>query len=204
MHLIIVSDIFGRTAALESFAFEFSGQVEIFDPYNSDIMGFDCEDDAYSYFTTEVGLDVYADKLYNRIKASTDHVTLLGFSAGASAIWKLSHEQNLNNVIGAALFYGSQIRYYTDIEPLFPICLVFPQTELHFSVSEVIQSLKQKENVEIHHSSFLHGFMNYHSSNYNAAAYNKYTKALCSVPFNKPIQATVFAALDGGVGLTTR
>jgi dienelactone hydrolase len=192
MHLIIVSDIFGRTAALESFASEFPGQVEIIDPYNSEIMGFDCEDNAYSYFTTEVGLDVYADKLSNRIKALTDHVTLLGFSVGASAIWKLSHEKNLSNVVGAALFYSSQIRYYTDIEPLFPICLVFPKTEVYFSVSELIQSLKQKENVEIHHSSFLHGFMNYHSRNYNATAYNKYTQALCNVPFNKPIQATAF------------
>lgn len=192
MHLIIISDIFGRTAALETFASEFSGKVEILDPYNSEIIEFACEDDAYSYFTTKVGLDAYAEKLSNKIKASTDHVTLLGFSVGASAIWKLSNEKNLSNVIGAVLFYSSQIRYYTDIEPLFPVCLVLPETEVHFSVPELIQSLKQKESVEIHHSSFLHGFMNYHSNNYNAAAYIKYTHALCNVPFNKPIHATAF------------
>lgn len=174
MHRIIVSDIFGRTKALEKFATELPGKVEIVDPYNSEIMEFDNENDAYSYFSSEVGLDVYTETLSGVVKASTNHVSLLGFSIGASAIWKLSTEEALHNISGAVLFYGSQIRHYTDIVPVFPVCLVFPEMEAHFSVSDLADTIKHKEGVKIHNSNFLHGFMNPQSINYNSAAYIKY------------------------------
>ncbi|MCP3940964.1 MAG: hypothetical protein GY710_05720 [Desulfobacteraceae bacterium] len=53
MHHIIVSDIFGRTQALEKFASAFSENVEIFDPYNSEMMGFKNEADVYKHLERE-------------------------------------------------------------------------------------------------------------------------------------------------------
>ena len=176
---IIVSDIFGKTEALEMLASEIPGDVEILDPYNGEVMGFDSEHDAYSYFTSKVGLEAYTAKLSDRIKASESNVSLIGFSVGASAIWRLSKEPALRKIPNAVLFYSSQIRHDTEIEPVFPICLIFPASESHFSVKTLIQTLQQKTRVEIHHSSYLHGFMNLHSKNYNAAAYKKYKQALC-------------------------
>ncbi|PTN35635.1 dienelactone hydrolase family protein [Desulfonatronum sp. SC1] len=192
MQRFIVSDIFGRTKALEQLASELSGNIEIIDPYNSEIMEFENEDAAYSYFTKRVGLHEYTDKISDAVKASNCHVSLLGFSVGASAIWKLSGNPDMNNIIGAVLFYGSQIRHYTEKDPLFPINLVFPKTEKHFSVAALISKLIQKDNVQIHRSNYHHGFMNYHSRNYSESAYKKYMQTLCNVPFNKSIHMVAF------------
>ncbi len=188
---IIVSDIFGRTEALEKLASDVPGCVEIFDPYNSEMMRFDTEDDAYSHFTSTVGLDAYTETLSEKIRALTGHVSLLGFSMGASAVWKLSNQPELGNISGAVLFYPSQIRHYTEMVPNFPVCLVLPEIETHFSVTELISKLIEKENVQVHRSSYRHGFMNADSKNYSAAAYNKYVQALYNVPFNKPIQLAI-------------
>lgn len=192
MKQFIVSDIFGRTKALDKLVSELPYDIDIIDPYDSRIMAFENEQEAYSYFTNKVGLDSFTEKLLNIVTTSNNPVRLIGFSVGASAIWKLSSHAKANNVIGAVLFYSSQIRHYTEATPLFPITLVFPKTEKNFLVTDIIAKLSEKENVQIHRSNYLHGFMNFHSKNYNTAAYKKYKQAMCNAPFNKPIQATAF------------
>jgi dienelactone hydrolase len=159
MHRIIVSDIFGRTSALEKIAEALPGHVDIFDPYDSKHMGFSSEAEAYACFSSEVGMDTYADKLSEKIAAQTSQIDLLGFSVGASAVWKISNQEASKNVSAALCFYGSQIRDHIDITPKFPVRLIFPSSESHFLVSELIHSLEGKENVEIHRAEFLHGFM---------------------------------------------
>ncbi|AWF82152.1 hypothetical protein BTJ40_15660 [Microbulbifer sp. A4B17] len=151
------------------------------------MMKFDCEVEAYSHFRSKVGLDKYVEKLLERISASFGYVNLVGFSIGASAIWRLSDHQALSKVSGAILFYSSQIRDYVKIDFIFPTRLIFPAMEPQFSVLEVMQKLKQKELVEVHHSTYLHGFMNLHSRSYNAEAYAKYKQIVCNTPFNDPI-----------------
>lgn len=193
MHRIIVSDIFGKTKALETISESLSGTVEIFDPYNSALMNFESESQAYSYFTNEVGLDKYTEILEAYVTKLNKPVSLLGFSVGASAIWKISEKREYRHISGALCFYGSQIRNYQDIIPHFPIQLVFPSFENHFSVSDLVLRLSQIDRVEIHQSGFLHGFMNSDSQNFNQKAYARYLQALCNVPFNKCIQTTVFA-----------
>lgn len=192
MQRLIVSDIFGRTPALERLALELQGDVEIIDPYDSSVMEFENENDAYVYFTHNVGLDAYAEKLSNALKAMHSPVSLLGFSVGASASWKLSENPKTTNVVGAVLFYGSQIRHYSKIEPRFPTSLVFPKAEPHFLVTELISVLRQKENVHIHHAQEGHGFMNDHSQNYSVHAYKKYMQALCDVPCSASFHTAVF------------
>jgi hypothetical protein len=49
MHTIIVSDIFGKTKALDEIAASFSNEVEVLDPYNAQIMNFSDEAEAYGY-----------------------------------------------------------------------------------------------------------------------------------------------------------
>ncbi len=178
MSQILVADIFGRTEALEKLASELSGDIEIFDPYNSERINFCSEEEAYTYFSSEVGLDVYTKQLSDRIKKLSRPTSLLGFSVGASAIWQLSNNPDLEVISDAILFYSSQIRYHAEITPLFPIQLIFPTTEKHFSVPKLISLLTQKHNVKIHRSEFLHGFMNTHSQNYDQIGYDQYMQIL--------------------------
>ena len=180
MHRIIVSDIFGRTSALEKIAEVLPGYVDILDPYDSKYMGFSNEAEAYACFSSEVGLDTYAEKLSGIIAAQPKEIDLLGFSVGASAIWKISNQEESKNISSALCFYGSQIRDYIDITPKFPVRLIFPSSESHFLVSELIHSLEGKENVEIHRAEFLHGFMDSHSENFDQRGYDQFLKILKS------------------------
>ncbi len=178
MRNIIVSDVFGRTEALEGIASSFSGVTDIFEPYNAMNMDFGNEEEAYSYFTSEVGLNKYANNLKSFIQSFAEQLNLIGFSVGASAIWRISAQVKLENISSATCFYGSQIRNDRDICPIFPMELIFPIAEEHFSVSELISDLSDKENIQIQQVSFAHGFMNSHSINYHQGGYDQFICAL--------------------------
>lgn len=187
MQNIIVSDIFGRTESLEEFASNFSAPTEILDPYSAKFMSFPNEQEAYTYFSKHVTLEQYSNSLLNRIQSTKSTINLIGFSVGASVIWKISNNTNCSNVTSAYCYYGSQIRNHVNIEPLFPVSLIFPASESHFSVNELIENLVNRNNVTIRQVSYLHGFMNVHSVNYNQQGCRQEISALCKMPFNKPL-----------------
>jgi dienelactone hydrolase len=170
MSLILVSDVFGITPALLTLKYELGASL-IIDPYQGKSMGFHNEAEAYSYFITSVGLDSYVTEVL-KVLASVDcKTTLIGFSVGASAIWKLSESDEKNIIKGAVCFYGAQIRNFTQITPCFNINLVFPKNEPHFDVVELMAKLKNKQNVKTTQVDYLHGFMNYNSTNFDRVGY---------------------------------
>jgi len=169
MKLIIVADIFGKTAALMRISTEL-GAIDVIDPYDGIEMCFNSEDEAYRYFSEHVGLDHYLEIIIQRLQHTTD-VTLVGFSVGAAAIWRLSDSKIATNINSAIGFYGSQIRHTPDIQPLFPIELIFPASETHFDVTQLKNRLSTTENVSTCQVDFRHGFMNYHSINFDYLGY---------------------------------
>ncbi|PKI17994.1 hypothetical protein [Colwellia sp. 12G3] len=173
MSIIIVSDVFGITPSLVTLKDKL-GANTIIDPYNGQRMDFKNEADAYSFFVTTVGLDSYVSRIFNVLELLDGQTTLIGFSVGASAIWQLSLSNNNNRVKQSFCFYGSQIRNFTQIEPCFEVNLIFPRSEPHFDVSELIEKLTKKPNVNITKVEYLHGFMNYHSSNFNETGYKEH------------------------------
>ena len=177
---IIVSNIFGKTPALENLCQELTGTSLIVDPYQGRFMDFSSEAGAYACFTSTVRLNHYAEALQKKVSKQQGSVELLGFSVGASAIWLLSEILNADRVTRATCFYGSQIRHSCHLSPRFPIHLILPSLEVHFSVQELAGSLAQKKHVEIHHSRFLHGFMNRQSTNFNPGGYRQYAQWLSS------------------------
>lgn len=179
MKTIIVSDIFGKTAALERLAAALPGEVSIFDPYDSVFMGFENEDSAYAHFCKSLGHDSYAERLKEFIRAQRTDVFLIGFSVGAAAIWSVSVEKTVLNVQKAVCYYGSQIRNNVDVVPNFPIDLVFPSVEAHFSVEDLMQKLAGKSHVSMRQVPYLHGFMNELSVNYNRRGYTQEVQSLC-------------------------
>lgn len=104
---------------------------------------------------------------------------LIGFSVGASAIWNISNDVIVRGIIGATCFYGSQIRFNLGVKPRFPIKLVLPTFEQHFSISELIEALSCTENVMIERTPFFHGFMNKLSKNYDQNGHNYGVQEMC-------------------------
>lgn len=178
MKKIIVTDVFGKTPALIELGDEI-GADQIIDPYDSKAMRFDNETQAYRYFTENVGLDTYVNKVSKIIKNSSDETTLIGFSVGASAIWLLSTSEKAPKIVKhATCFYGSQIRHFTQLSPTFELKLIFPKSEPHFDVLALRLMLADKPKVTAIQVDFLHGFMNYHSSNFNQAGYQLHLELL--------------------------
>lgn len=188
MKRILVTDIFGLTPELETFAAKLSGpesELQIIDPYGGNNREFISEAQAYEAFSTEVGMRGYIRLLQEELSGIDSRATLLGFSAGAAAIWALADDDVMGKVSGALLFYGGQIRHYTQINPVLPVHCIFPATESHFCVDELMENLKTRANLRLHQAPFLHGFMNPLSAHFNQTAYDAYCTGLSAVPLNE-------------------
>jgi dienelactone hydrolase len=178
MDTLIISDIFGRTDALIRLAAELSKDALIFDPYDAVMMDFDNEQNAYSFFSENIGVNTYAIKLAQYISKFTSPVRLIGFSAGASAIWNIAGEGTSKYIKTAFCYYGSQIRQNTEVNPVFPVNLIAPASEEHFSVDKLIERVSGKAHVRVRQVPFLHGFMNEQSANFHLAGYQQELRLL--------------------------
>lgn len=170
MNIILVADVFGKTPALIQLSEELNVRV-IVDPYNGMNMSFKNEAEAYSYFMDHVGFEVYLSKLVKITESISSISTLIGFSIGASVIWKLSEKISVKNVKRGICYYGSQIRNFKEINPLFEVELIFPKKETHFDVLELQSELSKKQKVKTIKVEYLHGFMNFNSTNFSQSAY---------------------------------
>lgn len=177
MKIVIVSDIFGRTRALDEIAAELSldgHEPVIVDPYSGRYRQFAHEDEAYLGFQQSGGLDRYRQIVLETVNHRREDLLLIGFSVGAAALWAISEDISSERSIAAVCFYGSQIRFYTQIDPRIKMELIFPQQEPHFDVGKLISRLSGKANVICHKSPYRHGFMNKKSVNFDPAAYDRY------------------------------
>ena len=57
---------------------------------------------------------------------------------------------------------------------------MFPKSESHFDVAELMKKLEVKPNVNIAQVEYLHGFMNKHSINFNNVGYQEHIALLRS------------------------
>ena len=180
MHVIVASDIFGRTAALENLCARIAADCDIVDPYGGRPVDFESEAHAYAHFTQECGLATYAAKIANLLGAQSRQVSLIGFSVGASAIWKLSEGLSAANVARAACFYGSQIRHHLDVRPSVLVELFLPSSEASFDIDVIAQALASRQNVVLHKTRYPHGFMNRLSKNFSHEGLSLYIDGLRS------------------------
>jgi len=170
MNKIVVTDIFGKTPALIKLSEALNAKV-IVDPYSGVDMAFKDEAEAYSYFVENIGFEKYLSILLKATESVTSASVLIGFSIGASVIWKLSEYPSLKHINRGICYYGSQIRNFKQVCPLFKVELIFPKKEPHFNVQELEVELSKKQNVKTIIVDHFHGFMNLYSSNYNQPAY---------------------------------
>ncbi|CAG36026.1 dienelactone hydrolase family protein [Desulfotalea psychrophila] len=178
MRKIFVSDIFGRTPALENLCRAVGSDIGIVDPYAGKEMRFQTEQEAYDFFMANVGMNAYCDLLQSRLEQTTIPIILVGFSVGASALWQISESLSCEKVKRVVCFYGSQIRHSTEINPSVVVEHFLPVHEAGFSVEEMANRLLGKENIILHNTTYLHGFMNELSKNYSKLGYRKYVELL--------------------------
>lgn len=177
-HILLATDIFGYTKAIETLKhrFESLGEViHILDPYDAKQMNFHDEEQAYKSFNQLCGLESYAKACMQALDAcSNEEMVIIGFSIGASAFWKALEGYENAKIKHFFGFYSSQIRHCLDAKVLVPCTLIFPQYEKHFDVDEVITKLIKHANITCLKTAYLHGFMNPLSVNYHANGYAEY------------------------------
>jgi dienelactone hydrolase len=178
MGKVIVSDIFGRTSALEALAGAVGSVMHIIDPYHGKDMGFAAECAAYDHFMTHVGTHAYEQVLATRLAEIPKIDVLIGFSVGAAAIWGISGTLAPEKISRAVCFYGSQIRHAPDIIPRIRMDHILPEKEPGFDIDDLAAILSCKKNIIVHKTPYLHGFMNRFSPNFNPAGYDVWLDTL--------------------------
>ena len=172
MQLVIVTDIFGAQSEVLLQFQQLSSDYLCVQPYDHQPPVFADDQEAYQYFLEHAGMEAYCNTLSEVLKAQTQPVFLLGFSAGAAACWANLALKHLT-VKACVGFYGGQIRQMTHLQPLYPTELIFAE-ETHFSVPELMSTLANKANVKQSIAPYPHGFMNVLSKGYQAEAAQLY------------------------------
>ncbi len=175
--IIFVADIFGKNQNLQTLINDcLIDDVYILDPYQGQEASFDDESLAYQAFIDQGGLESYTLQLKQYLEQQTEPVKLIGFSAGASAIWQLLSESSgvSHKIIDAMCFYPGQIRYFTDIVPAVNTHIIFPGFESHFELEPIIDNLRNRQNLSLINTDLEHGFMNKQKTTFNQEAYEHF------------------------------
>jgi dienelactone hydrolase len=182
MKIIIATDIFGHEKHLDELCLYLSDifdPISIITPYIENEALVCDEKEAYDRFIAECGHDKYAQKIEEAIaELDENRVLLVGFSAGASAIWRAVGENMHSNLAGFVGFYPTQIRNNLDLLPSCRTKIIFPRTENTFNVSEVASMLLCDTMIECVVTEYGHGFMNPVSMFYNKIGANTFNKSL--------------------------
>lgn len=182
----MASDIFGLSEAFLSLLEEsnLAEHAIVVSPYQHLQTHFETEQQAYHCFQKHGGIDAYILRLTDIVSAHSEIKQVLGFSAGGAALYKVMSNIPDNN-IQLTLFYPGQIRHFLDKHPSSPCHIIFPESEPHFSLTDVIQVLKQQANLKVQQNRYQHGFMNKDSKAFNQRAYNHYSQMLTGLSLNR-------------------
>ncbi|GIU07687.1 dienelactone hydrolase family protein [Shewanella morhuae] len=171
MKILILTDIFGVTADIIRLVGSINNEhviVEIVDPYDGEIKCFVNEHSAYETFLKECGHERYFDKIHYAVSSSVEDLVIIGFSAGASAAWRVMDCCFKAAPLHFIGFYPGQIRNHLNVIPQYPCTLIFPNHEEHFNVSQVSDVLSKVDKVYCINTEFGHGFMNPLSAHYSS------------------------------------
>lgn len=171
--LLVATDIFGATAALQQALATLQAkddrlQIEICQPDSCQSVPVFTDDQlAYQAFIQQGGLERYQLQAQARLQAQPADL-LLGFSAGAAALWSV-----LNTATPGAgkalLCYGGQIRQCSALAPQWPVTCLWSD-EQHFDVRALQLTLQQHPQLQQQHWPQPHGFINPHSKGYQPEA----------------------------------
>ncbi|MDX1539492.1 hypothetical protein [Arsukibacterium sp.] len=191
-HIVIVTDIFGLCIGLEQLVQDLAQagknqtdadqtagsrlSITVIDPFQQQRQCFSNEQQAYAAYTEQCGHDNYASTVARAIVQPAD--LAIGFSAGASALWRALSTPAAANIKQAMLFYPGQIHQYLKLTPDIPASIIFGASEPHFNVDAMLQLLSQKPSVSACKTMYQHGFMNQPSAAFSEEAYQHYLNVI--------------------------
>lgn len=175
--ILIATDIFGINGSIRELQGLFQEECHLVDPYEGKEFNFRDDEIAYEHFIQHGGLEGYVEALSKQVALRNPSV-LVGFSAGASAVWLLVSDKANVSIRKAICFYSAQIRSHLDSNPLCETQLIFPNSERSFSVDDVMVQLQEHPKVTCTKAQYSHGFMNRSSKGYNQIGYYEYSRWL--------------------------
>ena len=180
--VLLVTDIFGHCNGLPQLLQDLSSpdrSITLVDPYQGKTQSFSSEQHAYAAYCERCGHDHYASLVSQAIADSRERFDVaIGFSAGASALWRALASRNASKVQQAVLFYPGKIHQQLELTPRVPVQLIFGNSEPHFDVASLCRMVSDQPTVQASSSPFEHGFMNPASKAYSEQGYQRYLRML--------------------------
>lgn len=171
MRVLLVSDIFGLCESTDLLISALTAQghsIDIVEPYTNQRHDFVDETSAYNAFIEHCGHDGYL-ALTTAALVAFKPDAVIGFSAGANALWRASALKQ-SNELQFICFYPTRIHRFLDHEVNCATEVIFPAFESAFDVAEIDKVIATKENVTTKLTPYQHGFMNSRSKAYSDMA----------------------------------
>ena len=181
-HVLVLSDIFGACSGLERLLADLrqsGATLHLVDPYQGKAQQFAGEAQAYDAYIAQCGHDNYAVIAAQALQRSGQPYDIaLGFSAGATALWRALATCDSAQVKQAILFYPGQIHQHLALQPQLATEVIFGHSEPHFDVASVCTQLQTKPGVSAQPTRFTHGFMNPSSKAFDEQGYKQYARLI--------------------------
>lgn len=165
MRLIIAADIHGLHAPLRSLL-QPLGECTLLSPWPGEGHPHASEQEAAAAFHAHDGLPAYERRIADA--ASGQPALLIGFSVGATSLWRYIGSQRCHARSQAILYYGSRIRDHLALTPRCPASVILaehePSFQPHALAPLIALSGAQCAIIPGTH----HGFMNPLSAHYRA------------------------------------
>ena len=172
--VLVLSDIFGLCAGLDRLQADLShagADVQLVDPYQGREQSFVDETAAYQAYSSNGGHDAYAACVAQAL--AQPYTLALGFSAGATALWRGLAAADAGQITQAVLFYPGQIHQHLAVRPKLPVQVIFGHSEPHFAVAAISTELSKKPGITAVQTACGHGFMNPASKAFDSAGYQQ-------------------------------
>ncbi len=163
MRIIVASDIHGVNDELRE-QFAILGHPIIDSPWSGDGCPFATEQNAVAEFHRQNGLASYEQKIAEA--ANEGAALLVGFSVGATSLWRYVASLRCSRMSRAFLYYGSRIRDYPELRPRCTTSVFFAAHEPSFDPQSLALTIRNSGTQCSVIDGTQHGFMNPCSAHY--------------------------------------
>lgn len=164
MKIIIATDIHGINQQLRAMFQDFGNEVTFLSPWPDESSPYANEQEAVAAFQADHGMEKYQQQIAQ--EAGNAPAILIGFSVGATALWRYIASELCHPQSRAQLYYGSRIRDHQTSIPRCQTRVIFAEHEASFQPVDIIANITHP-NVECSIiAGTHHGFMNPRSPNF--------------------------------------